>query len=79
MTLEPDVALLTRAASVTGGSVEPTPAQIFDPGRERIRHHEELWPRFLFAALLLFVMDLLLRRVRLVDRKFRAALPSQRH
>ncbi len=77
MTLEPDVALLERAALLTGGSVEPTVARLFDAGDERIRHHEELWPRLLFFALSLFLVDLLLRRVRLFDRKFRRA-PSAR-
>lgn len=77
VTFEPDVDLLERAAIVTGGSIDPTPERLFDPGDERIRHHEELWPRLVFAALLLFVVDLLLRRVRLFDRKFRAA-PSAR-
>jgi secreted protein with Ig-like and vWFA domain len=77
MTLEPDVRLLERAATLTGGTVEPTVARLFDPGDERIQQHEELWPRVLFAALLLFVLDLALRRVRLFDRKFRAA-PSAR-
>ena len=72
MTLEPDVALLTRAAELTGGTIEPTVAALFDPDGEHIRHHEELWPRALFLALMLFVLDLLLRRVRLFDRKFRA-------
>jgi Ca-activated chloride channel family protein len=73
MTLEPDVALLRRAARLTGGSVDPTSARLFDAAGETIRHHEELWPKLLFAALFLFVVDLLLRRVRIFDRKFRAA------
>ncbi|HJL16560.1 MAG TPA: VWA domain-containing protein [Sandaracinaceae bacterium LLY-WYZ-13_1] len=77
MTLEPDVAFLERAATVTGGASSPSIEALFDPGDEHIRHHEELWPELLFLALLLFVLDLLLRRVRLFDRKFRAA-PSAR-
>jgi Ca-activated chloride channel family protein len=77
-TLEPDVELLARAAELTGGSVRPSVSRLFDAGRERIRHHEELWPKLLFAALLLFVVDLLLRRVRLFDRKFRAAPTARR-
>ena len=72
MTLEPDVALLRRAAEVTGGSIDPTSAELFDPGEESIRHHEELWPKVIFLALILFVIDLALRRVRFFDRKFRA-------
>ncbi len=78
MTLEPDVELLTRAASLTGGTLAPTTAALFDPGDEHIRHHEELWPRLLFAALILFLLDLLLRRVRLFDRTFRAAASARR-
>ncbi|MCB9591721.1 MAG: VWA domain-containing protein [Sandaracinaceae bacterium] len=77
MTLEPDVELLARAARLTGGGNDPTPAQLFDPGDEHIRHHEELWPKLLFCALFLFVLDLAFRRVRLFDRKFRSA-PSAR-
>ena len=73
MTLEPDVSLLERAARVTGGVVDPSVDVLFDPGDERIEHHEELWPRVLFLALILFVLDLLLRRVRLFDRKFKGA------
>lgn len=73
MTLEPDVSLLERAARVTGGVVDPSVDVLFDPGDERIEHHEELWPRVLFIALILFVLDLLLRRVRLFDRKFKGA------
>jgi hypothetical protein len=72
-TLEADEALLSRAAEVTGGSSEPTPERLFDPDGEEITHHEELWPKLLYLALLLFVLDLLLRRVRLFDRSFRAA------
>ena len=73
MTLEADEALLARAAEVTGGSAEPTPDVLFDPQGEEITHHEELWPKLLYLALVLFVLDLLLRRVRLFDRRFRAA------
>lgn len=73
MTLEPDIELLTRAAELTGGMTRPSVEQLLDPGDESIRHHEELWPKLLFLALILFVLDLALRRVRLFDRKFRAA------
>jgi uncharacterized membrane protein len=73
MTLEPDLALLARAAEVTGGGAEPTPDALFDPRGEVITHHEELWPELLFAALALCLLDLLFRRVRVFDRRFRAA------
>ncbi|MGE0787484.1 MAG: VWA domain-containing protein [Sandaracinaceae bacterium] len=70
---EPDLTLLERAATVTGGEVDPSVEAMFDPGEETALHHEELWPRVLFVALVLFVLDLLLRRVRLFDRRFSAA------
>ena len=73
MTLEPDTALLDQAAQLTGGFTDPSPAQLFDPGDERIQHHEELWQWLLFCALLLFLLDLALRRVRIFDRKFHSA------
>ncbi len=78
MTFEPDVALLERAASLTGGTVDPSVERLFDAAGEHIEHHEELWPRLLFLALFLFVADLLLRRVRLFDRKFRAGSAARR-
>ena len=70
-TIEPDETLLRRAAELTGGDREPTPARLFDPRGEKVRHNEPLWPPLLYAALGLFVLDLLLRRVRLFDRGFR--------
>jgi hypothetical protein len=61
---------LSRAAMATGGLTNPTPAQLFDPGSEKITERLALWPRVLFAALGVFLLDLLLRRVRFFDRKF---------
>ena len=56
---------------VTGGAVDPpTVAAVFDPQGEKVTFHEELWPRFIFAAIAVFLLDLLVRRVRLFDRKF---------
>jgi len=69
-TLEPDVELLQRAAETTGGSEDPEPAELFDPGDETIRAHEDLWSWLLYLALGLFLVDLLLRRVRIFDRGF---------
>jgi hypothetical protein len=62
---------LERAASSTGGSVNPTFAALFDPGGDKLTTHAALWPRFVYAAILLFLFDLLVRRVRLFDRGFR--------
>jgi Ca-activated chloride channel homolog len=72
---EPDVERLTRAASAGGGVVDPTPKDVFAPGDEKLVYQEPLWGRFLYAALVVFVLDLLVRRVRFFDRKF---LPKRR-
>jgi Ca-activated chloride channel family protein len=69
LALAPDVETLTRAAAVTGGGVDPAPAEVFDPAGEAIRYHEDLWPRFVAGAIVLFLLDLFIRRVRLFDRK----------
>jgi Ca-activated chloride channel homolog len=69
LALAPDVATLTHAAEATGGGVDPAPAAVFDPAGEVIRYHEDLWQRFVGAAIALFLIDLLVRRVRLLDRK----------
>ena len=68
--VEPDEALLAQVAELTGGSVDPAPTDVFDAHEETIEAHEELWPKLLYLALFLFVIDLLLRRVRLFDRGF---------
>jgi Ca-activated chloride channel family protein len=72
---EPNVALLDRAAQATGGSRDPEAALAFDPAGESVTFHEDLWPRFVGGAIFLLVLDLLVRRVRLFDRKF---LPKAR-
>jgi hypothetical protein len=69
LALAPDIETLTRAAAVTGGSVDPAPAAVFDPAGEAIRYHEDLWPRFVAGAIALFLLDLFFRRIRLFDRK----------
>jgi Ca-activated chloride channel homolog len=61
----PDRALLERISATTGGGALPAPAVLFEPGDERVPAHEELWFRLLLSALGLFLLDLLLRRVRL--------------
>jgi len=69
-TLEPDITLLDRVAAITRGKASPSPAEIFDPQGESVESHDELWPELLFLALGIFLADLLLRRVRLFDRRF---------
>jgi Mg-chelatase subunit ChlD len=69
LALAPDVPTLLHAAQATGGTLDPTPAAVFDPAGEVIRFHEDLWPRFVGAAIALFLLDLLVRRIRIFDRK----------
>ncbi len=54
-------------------ALDPAPAAVFDPAGEVIRYHEDLWPRFVGVAIALFLLDLLVRRVRIFDRKKTAA------
>ncbi len=77
---EPDIEKLTRAANVGGGSLDPKPAAVFDPAGEKITYQKDLWSRFVLAAIVVFLLDLLVRRVRIFDRKavsVRRARPSR--
>jgi hypothetical protein len=66
---EPDLAKLERAALAGGGELDPTPSQLVDPGAESISARQALEHRPILLALLLFLLDLLVRRVRLFARK----------
>jgi len=77
LALAPDVTTLTQAAVATGGAVDAPPDAVFDPAGEVVRTHEDLWMRFVAAAIAVFLADLFVRRVRLVDRK-RTAKPAAR-
>jgi len=73
-TFEPNRALLERVATAGGGAVDPKGlAAVLDPAGEKVTYREELWSRFVLAAIAMFVLDLLVRRVRLFDRKFVAS------
>jgi uncharacterized protein YegL len=67
---ETDTTLLSSAATITSGKVDPASALLFDPSGENITYHQDLWPKAIFASIAFFVLDLFLRRVRLFDRKF---------
>ena len=71
----PDTATLTRAAEITGGKANAGPKEVFDPAGETVTFHEDLWSRFIGAAIGVYLLDLLLRRLRLFDRK-KTARPS---
>lgn len=55
--------VLTRLAERTGGRVLRDPAEVFGKGRQPARTPVEIWPALLLAALLLFPLDVALRRV----------------
>lgn len=76
LALAPDLVTLSRAALVTGGKVEPTAKEVFDPAGETIRYHQDLWSRFIGAAIVVYLLDLLVRRVRIFDRK-KTAKPTR--
>ena len=73
---ETDFNKLERVALASGGRNDPQDWRaLFDPDGEEIKYHHELWPRAVMAAIGIYLVDLLLRRVRLFDRKF---LPPRR-
>lgn len=77
LALAPDLVTLSRAALVTGGKMEPTAKEVFDPAGETIKYHQDLWSRFIGAAIVVYLLDLLVRRVRIFDRK-KTARPTIR-
>jgi hypothetical protein len=78
LALSPDIASLRRVAEATGGRIDPDAKLPWDPAGESVTYHEDMWPRFVSAAIALFLVDLLLRRVRLFDRKKTARAPVPR-
>jgi hypothetical protein len=64
--LPPDRALLAEAAAASGGRVDPSAQEHLAPGTERIPWRRERWQPPVYLAALLLVLDVLLRRVRLI-------------
>ncbi|MCC6749809.1 MAG: VWA domain-containing protein [Deltaproteobacteria bacterium] len=63
--LLPDTRRLERLARIANGRVNPSPAEVLSADGARIRYTKDLWPLVLYGALGLFLLDVLLRRVRL--------------
>jgi Ca-activated chloride channel family protein len=74
----PSDALLRDLADLTGGDREPSPARLFAARGESIRHVKGTWAPLLHAALALFVLDLLARRVRFFDAAARRRARTRR-
>jgi hypothetical protein len=64
-----DTDLLSRAARVSGGETDPPAGRVFDPRGERIRYHRDLWPWFIYVIIGLFLLDVLLRRIRIFGHR----------
>jgi hypothetical protein len=62
--LPPANDLLRRVAETTGGVFRPKPASVFAPDGRTVQRVAPLWTWLLLAALLLFVADVALRRLR---------------
>jgi Ca-activated chloride channel homolog len=56
--------LLRRIAASTGGHFNPEPRAVFDPGNRSIRTTMNLWPGLLALAVLLNLLELVLRKWR---------------
>ncbi len=69
LALAPDSVTLARAAEITGGKLDPILKDVFDPSGETITYHQDLWKHFIFLAIAVYVLDLLMRRMRFFDRK----------
>jgi Ca-activated chloride channel family protein len=78
LALAADVATLRHAVAAAGGALDAPPSAIFDPAGEVIRYHQDLWPRLVGAAIALMLLDLMVRRVRLFDRKRTAKQSAKR-
>ena len=55
-------ALLQQVAEFTGGRFEPSPQSMFDPGRRQIASTVSLWPGLLGLAIVLNLVELILRK-----------------
>lgn len=60
--LPPNVALLSAIAEQTGGKLAPEIAEIFAAGSDHGKRSKPLWPWFALIALILFLLDIGLRR-----------------
>ena len=61
----PDLEAMAHAAQVSGGHDNIKPAELWDPGAEKVPYTQDLWPYVLIGIVGLFVLDLYSKRVRL--------------
>jgi uncharacterized membrane protein len=65
----PDTQKLRAISSASGGAFEPQGNEIFAPNGESTEYPLSLWPWLSAAVLLLYIADILLRRVRLFEEQ----------
>ncbi len=63
----PDEALLKAIASATGGAWRPTSASLVNASGDQRTARRPMWPGLVAAALALWFLDLLLRRIRVFE------------
>jgi hypothetical protein len=63
-----DTAKLESISAATGGKFQPQGPEIFDPRGETTEFPTRLWPLLSAIVLGLYILDILLRRVRLFER-----------
>jgi Ca-activated chloride channel family protein len=63
-----DPSLLARMSALTGGRALENVDSVFRPARRSVAAPEELWPIAIWLGLALFVLDLVLRRIRFSSR-----------
>ena len=61
----PDLEAMAHASDVSGGHKNIKPAELWDPGDEKVPYTQDLWPYVLIGIVGLFVLDLYAKRVRL--------------
>jgi hypothetical protein len=64
----PNFQTLREISAETGGVYQPAGPEIFDPGDNQVSVHTKLWPVLATLALVLFITDVFLRRLRLFEQ-----------
>ncbi|MCA9068773.1 MAG: VWA domain-containing protein [Planctomycetaceae bacterium] len=68
--------LLREIANLSGGSYNPSIAELFAPSERTVQRRLALWPSLLMTALSLFILDVFLRRIDLSGQTFWRRSPT---
>jgi uncharacterized membrane protein/uncharacterized protein YegL len=63
----PDEALLRAIAAATGGAWRPAPSALLTAAGDRTTERRPMWPPLLLLALVLWLLDVLFRRIRVFE------------